>query len=168
MIYVFASVLICIAIPLIVFFISAPNDRVTNTVAFSIFAFALLGCFIIVPLATSYCEYLNIKADYYGVVTQYKDSIEIYEDKAIINVDKISFTDLKYHGYQQEMATFIRDLRHKVTTYNSIFIKKMDLHNNLLFSWIIVPPDSGMRLLQMTKVGDNSKVIDGDKRSLNE
>jgi len=38
------------------------------------------------------------------------------------------------------------------------------MKKNSVFSWIIIAPDSGMKLLQMTQ----SKAVDKNKRSVNE
>ena len=40
-----------------------------------------------------------------------------------------------------------------------MYIKKKTMKKNLIFSWLIIPPDSGMRLLQMSKEADKGKTM---------
>ena len=135
----------------VVYFAESEKFRKESAMVAAIVCSMLGAIVIVLPLLFSYSSYLDIKADYYGVITQYKDAIDIYTDKAVINVDKISFTDFKYQGYQEEISSMIKDLRSKVTNYNSIYIKKKTMKKNLIFSWLIVPPDLDMKLLQMTR-----------------
>ena len=151
MILIFIMLLIMASIILSAYLFSKRNNRKDNIQGCSIIA-AIVGIlFILLPSVVSYSNYLDIKADYYGVIAQYESAINVYGDKAIINVNQISFTDFKYEGYQKEMASLIRDLRHKVERYNTTYIKKKTMDNNLMFNWLIVAPDSGMKLLQMTQ-----------------
>jgi len=152
MFYILIVLAIALSIILVTYFSNEKEKfRKENTIIATIFCIIIGGLFIIIPLAKSYTNYLGIKADYYGVIAQYEAAVDIYADKAIINVDKISFTDFKYEGYQKQMAQMIEALRYKVARYNSMYIKKKTIKKNLIFSWIIISPDSGMKLLQMMK-----------------
>jgi len=151
MIFIFIILFIMASIILSACLFSKKNNREENIIAYSIIATIIGLALIFMPSAVSYSNYLDIKADYYGVVAQYESAINIYGDKAIIDIDQISFTDFKYEGYQKEMASLIRDLRHKIENYNTTYIKKKTMDNNLMFNWLIVAPDSGMKLLQMTQ-----------------
>ena len=159
MICVLSTLGIISIIILLTYFGSHSTYRKTNVIGCSIICILAGSALIIGPLSSSYSTYLNIKADYYGVIAQYGNAIDIYTDKAIINIDKISFTDFKYQGYQKEIADLIKDLRYKVVRYNAMYIKKKTMKKNLIFSWLIIPPDSGMRLLQMSKEADKGKTM---------
>jgi len=159
MFYILTILAIIAIISVSIYLFNEPNYKLVNTVMALIISAMIGGALILCPIGSSYSSYLSIKATYYGVVTQYKDAIDIYEDKAVINVDKISFTDLKYQGYQKEIVDLIKDLRSVVSTYNRVYIKKKTMKNNLMFSWVIIAPDSGMKLLQMTKEADKHKIM---------
>ena len=151
MIFIFIILFVMALIVLPAYLFSKKNNRRENVTGCSVIAAMIgLSC-IIAPLIGSYWNYLDMKADYYGVIAQYESAINVYGDKAIINVDRISFTDFKYEGYQKEMASLIRDLRRKVERYNTTYIKKKTMDNTLMFNWLIIAPDSGMKLLQMTQ-----------------
>jgi len=164
MIIILGTIALIILLTTASFFGNSKDTRKDSTIIAFVFSTIIEAFFIIAVLGTSYSSYLDIKADYYGVIAQYESAINIYENKAIIDVDKISFTDFKYQGYQKEMSDLIRDLRSRVARYNSIYIKKSTMKKSLIFSWLIIAPDSGMKLLQITQ----SKTIDKSKRSVNE
>jgi hypothetical protein len=136
---------------ILMYFLSGRDYRKINMIGTSIICAIAGSALIIGPLGSSYQSYLNIKADYYGVIAQYGAAVDVYSDKAVINVEKAAFTDFKYEGYQKQMAQMIEALRYKITNYNKIYIKKKTMDKNWIFSWIIIPPDSGMKLLQMIK-----------------
>jgi len=159
MFYVLIILAIIALITITTYFYSRSSFGKEDALVALIISAIIGGLLIILPLVVSYSSYLNIKADYYGVIAQYRDAVDVYEDKAVINVDKISFTDFKYEGYQKEMADLIKDLRGKIACYNSNYIKKKTMKSNLIFSWIIIAPDSGMKLLQMTKEADKHKIM---------
>ena len=96
---------------------------------------------------SSYGTYLDMKASYTTVVTQYRDAVTMYENKAILNVKQASFTDFKYEGYQANIAYFIKSLRRQVVLYNMMFIKKQTMKKNIILSWCIVGPDKDMKLI---------------------
>lgn len=113
----------------------------------------LIGIFFSVPLmiisGVSYSNYIEMKSIYEGVVSQYKDSIDMYENKAVVYISGDSFTDFKYKGYQENIANLIKDLRQQITTYNKVFIKKNILADNIIWGTLIFEPDKDMKLLHI-------------------
>ena len=118
-----------------------------------------IACFMITALICcllpfgiligSYTTYVDIRAKYDTTISQYKDSITMYKNNATIDVKKASFTDFKYEGYQENIASFIKTLRQEVVSYNKTLIGKQILNRNFFFSWIIVEPDSDMKILKL-------------------
>ncbi len=106
-------------------------------------------CFI-VPIE-SYDSYVDLRVQYEGVVAQYGQSITMYEDRAIININEKTFTDLRYQGYQEQLGKFISELRTKVTSYNASYISKSIYNENILWCWLIFGPDEDMKLLQLNE-----------------
>ena len=98
-------------------------------------------------MSSSYYTYINMKQTHGQVMNNYQEAIETYGNKAIINAK--SLTDFKYEGYQESLSALIKDLRKKAVTYNEYYIGKIELHNNILFSWLIIPPDKDMKLLAL-------------------
>jgi len=123
------------------------NDRAFG-IAIGLLMILIISPGIFAPIITSYTTYLDIKSFYVGVEEQYRSAIEMYEEKAIIDVDK-AFTDLKYQGYQEQIANFIVSLREKIADYNYMYIQKKIMDDNPLFSWYIIAPDSSMKLLSL-------------------
>lgn len=113
----------------------------------------LIGIIFSIPLmiisGVSYSNYIEMKSVYEGVVSQYRDSIDIYENKAVVHISGNSFTDFKYKGYQENIADLIKDLRQQITTYNKVFIKKNILADNIIWGTLIFEPDKDMKLLQI-------------------
>ena len=149
----YVLVILSILIAVVIMVIRETNDD------FSIFMTCLVGIMIsgalvLIPISTSYHSYLSIKADYYGILSQYKDAVTLYKDKSVINTNKISFTDFGYQGFQQEMAKFIMVLCNKVTNYNALYIKKKTMHENIIFSWLIIPPSPGMKIVQISNMSN--------------
>lgn len=119
----------------------------TRTVFFW-FTLATLG-FYFIAWGISYKSYLDSKAFYDATSEQYASAVKVYKDYATIDVNSIAWTDLKYQGYQGEVASFIRDLRKSVTTYNKVIVKKKVLKKNLFFNWIITPADPDMVVIKL-------------------
>ena len=97
----------------------------------------------------SYISYVNMRSDYDIIVRQYKESVQLYEDKAVLDVNDAAFTDFKYEGYQENIAAFVRELRYRVTRYNECYIQKKVVARNILFGWIISEPDADMHLIEL-------------------
>jgi hypothetical protein len=118
---------------------------------FSIIAIIFSG----VIIWTSYISYVELKATYDATIEQYATSVEMYGDKAVIDVERAALTDFKYQGYQTNIAIFIKDLRGKLTTYNSAFISKKEYNKNWFFGWLIIPPDANMKIMSMKTAKDH-------------
>jgi hypothetical protein len=104
---------------------------------------------IIVGYVESYESYAKMKAFYEETVNQYRTSITMYEDKAVLDFDEESFTDFKYQGYQENISSLIKDLRREVANYNNLYTRKQVVSKNWLYGAIIVTPDEDMKLLKM-------------------
>ena len=113
-----------------------------------IIIWSLISCFI---WAKSYTNYVDMKTFYDVTNEQYTSAIMMYKDKAIIDVDKVSFTDFKYEGYQKEISSFIKELRGKITTYNNMYVSKMILKKNFMFNIYIIAPVN-MKIMAMKTV----------------
>lgn len=98
---------------------------------------------------TSYTTYVELRATYDATIEQYATSVEMYGDKAVIDVSSAAWTDFKYQGYQKNIASFITSLRTEVATYNKALIRKRKFSENWFFGWLIVPPDADMKIISM-------------------
>ena len=101
---------------------------------------------------SSYGSYVNARTFYDITKEQYSESIVMYEDKAILNINENSFTDMKYKGYQENMADMIKTLRENIVSYNNTVNKKRIYKKNPFFSWYIVKPDDDMKSLTLKEV----------------
>ena len=110
----------------------------------------VVSAILILSVLGSYISYVDIRTKYDATITQYKEAVTMYKGHATINVKKAAFTDLKYQGYQENMASFIKNLRREVTDYNENLISKRVMKKNWFFSWIIVAPDDDMKVLNMS------------------
>lgn len=123
----------------------------------SIFLCFIIGVFFLIsPLWISFDNYVDMKKTYEATISQYRSSIEMYEDKAVIDVDKSSFTDFKYAEYQENISNMIKDLRSKVTEYNETYIGKQEYAKNSIFSWYITGPSEDMKMIEL-KTGGGMK-----------
>lgn len=112
--------------------------------------FAILWTIVVINIIyCSYDSYLDQRAFYDATVEQYATAITMYEDKAVIDVESAAWTDLKYQGYQDNVAQLILDLRRNIVKYNELFVKKNKMHANPFFSWIIIGMDDDMKLIKM-------------------
>jgi len=105
--------------------------------------------FFAIIVYSSYDTYLDQRAFYDATIEQYATAVTMYHDYAEIDVESAAWTDLKYKGYQDNIAELIKSLRNRIITYNEDFIKKNKMHNNPWFSWIIIGMDKDMKLLKM-------------------
>lgn len=128
------------------------ENREENGIVTLFFSFLLLVP-IVAPLIGSYGSYIDMKQTYEATVSQYRNSIEMYKDKAVIHVNKKTFTDFKYKGYQKEVSSLIKDLRNKVEEYNELYIGKKEMGGNIFFSWYIIGPDDNMKLIRLKTGG---------------
>lgn len=91
-----------------------------------------------------------------GLITQYRSAITMYEDKAVLNIKDVSYTDFKYEGYQKNMADMIRDIRTIVHQHNNILISKRAYKNNPFFGIYISMPESN-QLIHIIDPKEESK-----------
>ena len=106
----------------------------------------------LITWGVSYSTYVNARTFYDITKEQYSESIVMYEDKAVLNINENSFTDMKYKGYQENMAEMIKTLRENIVKYNKVVNKKRIYGKNLFFSWYIVKPDDDMSSLTLREV----------------
>jgi len=109
----------------------------------------VVGFVFITFTAGSYSNYLNLRAFYDSTIEQYATAVEMYQDKAVIDIEKAAFTDLKYQGYQDNIHELIMDLRERIIRYNEDVISKRIMSKNPFFNWIIVNVDDDMKLMSM-------------------
>ena len=100
----------------------------------------------------SYSSYVDARTFYDITKEQYSESIVMYGDKAILNINENSFTDMKYKGYQENIAEMIKTLRENIVRYNNVVNKKRIYGKNLFFNWYIVQPDDDMKSLTLKEV----------------
>lgn len=99
--------------------------------------------------STSYYNYVNARTFYDATREQYIGAMEMYNDYAVIDIDDAAWTDFKYEGYQENMADFIKDLRHRVVRYNETIVSKRIMKESPFLSWMIFAPDEDMKILRM-------------------
>jgi hypothetical protein len=146
-----------IVLGILAFFIyDVIEDRVINDFSdylLGLVLFSALSAILLTPVAIpaieSYSSYLEMRSTYETVVNQYRDSIDMYEDKVVINVDEESFTDFKYQGYQENISSMIKDLQQVVTKYNKLYVEKNILKDNIFIGALIFEPDKDMKLLKL-------------------
>jgi archaellum component FlaF (FlaF/FlaG flagellin family) len=142
MIIILVLLAICIAISALIWRNDVGDGQISAVIC------AVIMCIIFgIVWGTSYSTYLDMRASYDTVVTQYRDSVTMYENKAILNVKQASFTDFKYEGYQSNISDFIKSLRKQVVIYNRTFIKKRAMKKNIILNWCIVGADNDMKLI---------------------
>jgi len=110
---------------------------------------AVLALYICV-CGTSYGSYIDTRTFYDATIEQYASAVEMYEDKAVIDIESAAFTDLKYQGYQDNVSGLILSLRRSIIKYNKKLISKRIMKKNLFFNWLIVAPDDDMKILKMS------------------
>jgi hypothetical protein len=151
------TILICTAIGLIVgvFQFCTSTAWIKHTknimIVWAIILSIVYGLVAFMSIGFSYDSYVNARAFQDSLVDQYKGAITMYEDKSIsIDVkraalDAYVITDLKYKGYQDNMADFIKDLRNQIVEYNKCVITKRLMKKNFFYNWYIIPPDDDMK-----------------------
>lgn len=108
-------------------------------------------------VGTSYFSYLGARTFYSATVEQYASAVEIYNDKAVIDIEAAAWTDLKYQGYQKNIADFIKDLRNSIISYNDTIISKQVMDANPLFNWLVIGPDDDMKIIKMMTASQHLK-----------
>ena len=103
----------------------------------------------------SYSNYVGLRAFYDATIEQHAAAVEIYADKAVIDVGSAAWTDLKYKGYQDNIASFVKNLQYEIVMYNKDLISKKKYGKNWFFSWLIVMPDADMKIISMRCAKDH-------------
>jgi hypothetical protein len=103
----------------------------------------------IITTAISYTSYVKMRGTYDATVTQYKDAVEMYQDKAVLDVKRAALVDFQYKGYQENMGAFIVALRKEVVAYNEDYVSKKVLGSNLLFWPMIIGPGDRLKVISI-------------------
>ena len=143
-----ALVLIAIASS-IVFAVFRNNSR--DVIPASIITSVILTIVLSITIGCSYTTYLDTRAQYDAVINQYKGAVTMYADYATLDMEKATFTDFKYQGYQENVANVITDLRKEVILYNKVLIQKRIMDKNPVFSWLIIAPDKDMKIINIVE-----------------
>lgn len=138
---------IAIIIVIVVLMVNGENTR-DDAAAVAITCSVMLALVVSIGLGVSYKNYLRARTFYSAGYEQFTTAIDMYESKANIDMQK-AFTDSKYRGYQESMASLIEVLRRKVVKYNKIIIGKQIMASNWFFSWFIIESDPDMVIIKM-------------------
>lgn len=149
MIIILALLIIGIAITYASWKNSTESVRKDNSVSTGIICTIVFAFILGITWACSYGTYLDTRSFYSATKEQYHSAIDVYKDHAVIDMGKAAFTDLKYQGYQENVGSFVNDLRDKIIEYNTIIVKKRVMGKNLFFSWLIIEPDDDMVIIKM-------------------
>ena len=98
---------------------------------------------------TSYQTYLKARTFYDATQEQYANAVVMYKNYAEIDLQSAAWTDLKYQGYQENIANFITSLRARIIKYNENVVSKRVMKANPFFNWFIVAPDKDMLVIKM-------------------
>ena len=124
-------------------------------------ALTAISIFFVSTIVTdSYMSYLGSRSFYDATVEQYASAVNIYKDKAIIDIEVAAMTDLRYSGYQENISKFIMSLRDRIIQYNETYVKKNRLKKNIFFGWFISNVDEDMKIISMSKTfkGSNGRI----------
>jgi len=117
-------------------------------------AFVILVAAMIVNTVTlckSYSTYVTARTQYDAIVNQYKGAVTLYTDHATLDLAKAALTDFKHQGYQENLAAIVKELRREIVDYNATLISKRVMKKNPFFSWVIVAPDSDMKIINIVE-----------------
>lgn len=137
LIIIFAILLLCGIV-----YISV--DREFAAIALSLITLIVMAGVV----GNSYNNYLNLKA-LPSIIDQNKRAVEVYINKAKININNQSFTDLKYQKYQDNLLKLIEAYRDSVNKYNKLLIKQRILDKNIFFNWVTIGPDKDMHIIEL-------------------
>ena len=156
--FIFAS--LCIgAIALGIVYAPPPGKRPFKAAIITAFVciciFGTFGTAFVV--GHSYSSYLDNRAFYDATIEQYRGAIVMYKDYAVIDIEKTraAFTDFKYKGYQEAMATMILNLQRRIVIYNRSFILKKIKNKSWFFNWYIIANDPDMKIIRMIEEVNN-------------
>ena len=143
-------ILAFLVILLVIILMTFKNDPKNVTFAATVCG-TLSGITIVLIIGISYVTYLDIRAQYDTVINQYKGAVTMYADYASLDMEKATFTDFKYQGYQENISKVIVDLRREIVYYNKVLIKKRIMDKNPVFSWLIIAPDKDMKIINIVE-----------------
>ena len=145
MIIILVLIAICVVITLTIWKLECWQDGVVSSVVCA----AILLFIFAIPWGLSYDSYVDARTFYDTTREQYSSAVVIYQDAAVIDMGKAAFTDLKYQGYQDNISSFIKDMRRRIVWYNKMVQSKRIMKKNPFFSWLIVNADEDMKLIRM-------------------
>jgi hypothetical protein len=151
MLIVFGLLAIVISIVWITWKSSDIDTRDVNTQIAAWFTGIIGTAIVVITIAVSYSSYLDIRAQYDAVINQYKGAVTMYSDYASLDMEKATFTDFKYQGYQENMAKVVMDLRKEIIVYNRVLIQKRIMDGNPVFNWLIIAPDKDMKIINIVE-----------------
>lgn len=135
------------------FLATREDDNKAAGIAASIIALAIWVIIIGFLKWWSYGNYVDDRVFFDATREQYTESVRMYKDYALLDVNGAAWTDLKYQGYQENAAAFIKDLRGKVVEYNESILSKRVVKKNIWFNWFITVPDDDMVVIRMKPDG---------------
>lgn len=106
---------------------------------------------LIIVRLVSYSSYITIRTQYDAIINQYKGAVVMYTDHATLDVKKAAFTDFKYQGYQENVASLIVTLRGEVVSYNAKLISKRIMKGSVLMKAMIHAPDKDMKIINVVE-----------------
>jgi len=138
---------------------NAMEDKVSTFATFARSWIFCLSLAIIIVFGCvkihSYTEYVKLRATYDATIEQYASAVEIYQGKAVIDIESAAWTDLKYQGYQKNMGEIIKSLRNKLITYNNNLIQKRIYKKSPFFNWWVVGADPDMKIMSMLAISSH-------------
>lgn len=105
-----------------------------------------LGIFLMILAASwgdSYSCNLGLLAHHEVVMTEYADTITVYED--VITVDIAAMTDFRY----KELGSLLKDLRNKTAWYNSRIVIKEAKKANPVLNWMVFAPPEECKIIKL-------------------
>lgn len=128
------------------------------TTAVFVAIFGIIGTAAVV--GDSYSSYLDNRAFYDATLEQYRGSVKMYKDHAVIDMNKTraAFTDFKYQGYQGHMSKMIIALQRRIVKYNRSFMLKKIKNDSWFFNWYIITNDPDMKIIRMIEKGQKVKL----------
>ena len=123
----------------------------TDVLVSTIVCGVMSGLLIAFISGISYDNYIDMRTKYDATIAQYKGAITMYGDRAHIDVEKAALVNFKYKGYQDNMSSFIRDLRREIVSYNRGIISKRIMNRNFMFGWLVIAPDKDMKVINMVE-----------------
>ena len=149
MLIFFIFLLVSLGVSVWIFSSEEWKSPVGNLVSPFVIMWIIFMVITLIVWIASYDRYLDARTFYDATKEQYSNSVVMYKNYAEIDLQSAAWTDLKYQGYQENIAVFIRELRNKIVKYNSNIISKRVMKVNPLFNWFIVAPDDDMLVIKM-------------------